>query len=411
MFPRCLPTVLFALLANVPAGGQALAGGESKARADPVTDGEAHAALRYRYEYVDQDGFDEDARASTVRLRLNFLTPAWRGWSAFGEFDYVGELFFDEFNSGGGTSPERTQYPVVADPEGADLNQVYADYRTKEWRLRFGRQRILLDDQRFVGGVGWRQNEQTFDSISIAGNALGAAVFYAWVGNTNRIFGDRVPAGDHRMNTHLLNVGISVGGGSKITPYVYYIDDEDEPGLSTSTLGLRIDGARETAAGRFSWLAEYARQFDAANAPVRFDASYLHLDVHWSPADSWPSAGLGIASLEGDSTTPGTSFRTPLATLHAFQGWADQFLLTPDTGVVDGYGSVHYASKSWEWEAVYHHFSPEDGGGSFGRELDFSVARPFGDRYVLTLLAAFFEGRTSEFPDATKAWLMLTAAW
>jgi hypothetical protein len=407
MFLRRLPPVLFALLASMPALGQALAGGESKARAD----GQAHAALRYRFEYVDQDGFNEVARASTVRLRLNYLTPVWRGWSAFGEFDYVGELFFDEFNSGGGTSPERSQYPVVPDPKGADLNQLYADYRAMDWLLRLGRQRILLDDQRFVGGVGWRQNEQTFDAISIAGNALGAEVFYAWLGNTNRIFGDGVPAGDHRMSTHLLNVGISVGGGNKITPYVYYIDDEDEPGFSTRTFGLRIDGAREAAAGRFSWLLEYARQFDAANAPVEFDAAYLHLDVHWRPAENWPTAGLGIASLAGDSTMPGAAFRTPLATLHAFQGWADQFLVTPDSGVVDWYGSVSYKSKSWEWDAAYHHFSPEDGAGSFGRELDLSATRPLGDRYVLTFLAAFFDGRSPGFSDAMKAWLMLTAAW
>jgi hypothetical protein len=108
---------------------------------------------------------------------------------------------------------------------------------------------------------------------------------------------------------------------------------------------------------------------------------------------------------------PGAAFRTPLATLHAFQGWADQFLVTPDSGVVDWYGSFSYKSKSWEWDAAYHHFSPEDGAGSFGRELDLSATRPLGDRYVLTFLAAFFDGRSPGFSDAMKAWLMLTAAW
>ena len=136
--------------------------------ATAITSGDASINLRYRLELVDQDSFDENAAASTLRLRMNYKTGTWNSWSAYGEFDYVFEVLLDDFNSGMGTSsPRRGQYPVVADPEGADLNQLYFQLSPgDEWRARIGRQRILLDDQRFVGGVGWRQNEQTYDSLS-----------------------------------------------------------------------------------------------------------------------------------------------------------------------------------------------------------------------------------------------------
>lgn len=410
VFRRRIPLAPLALAFTVVAHGPAMADEESRSLADAVTAGETHVALRYRFEHVDQDGFTARANASTVRLRLNHLTSAWRGWRAFGEYDYVGELFADNFNSAGGSTPNRGNYPVVADPEGADLNQLYADYAARGWRLRFGRQRILLDDQRYVGGVGWRQNEQTFDAVSAAGSAPGnSEVFYAWVSNANRIFGETVPAGDHRMSTHLLNVRVAVGDSHAVTPYAYYIDNEDDPTASTSTIGVRAGGDLETANGVVRWLAELATQSDAAQAPVDFDARYWRLEAGWQPPGELPVVGLGVASLGGDRSAPGRAFRTPLATLHAFQGWADQFLVTPDAGVTDAYGSIACAPRGWRLEGIFHRFSAEDGGETFGRELDLSATRPVGSRYAVTLKAAFFDGRSAGFVDTTKAWLVFTA--
>jgi len=134
--------------------------------ATAIMSGDASLNLRYRYEYVDQDSFSEDANASTLRMRLNYATGSWRDWSGFLEFDQVLEVLLDDYNSGQGTSTgDRGQYPVVADPNGSDLNQLYLQYAPNDdWRTRVGRQRILLDDQRYVGGVGWRQNEQTYEA-------------------------------------------------------------------------------------------------------------------------------------------------------------------------------------------------------------------------------------------------------
>ena len=50
-----------------------------------------------------------------------------------------------------------TQFPVVADPENIELNRLQLQYRgLPKTVVTIGRQRINLDDQRFVGAVGWR---------------------------------------------------------------------------------------------------------------------------------------------------------------------------------------------------------------------------------------------------------------
>ena len=168
-----------------------IAEGQELALGDAVTSGKAHVALRYRYEHVDQDNLLKDANASTVRVRLNYLTANWRAWSAFGEFDHVAEVIVADYNSGGGTSPGRTQYSTVADPRGSDLNQLYLQYQPSEdWFLRLGRQKILLDNHRFVGHVGWRQNEQTYDGLSLTLKSIPSTdLFYSYIENVNRVFG------------------------------------------------------------------------------------------------------------------------------------------------------------------------------------------------------------------------------
>ncbi len=93
--------------------------------ASAITSGKATIAGRYRYERVDQDNALDDANASTLRLRLNYRTGQWNGWSAFGEFDHVFHVLLDDFNSGAGTSPNRTEYSTVADPEGSDLARAH----------------------------------------------------------------------------------------------------------------------------------------------------------------------------------------------------------------------------------------------------------------------------------------------
>ena len=118
--------------------------------------------LRYRYENVDDDAKNRTASANTLRSRLTLATAAWNGVSGLAEVDNVWDFESDNYNS---TENGNTQYPVIADPTGTDLNQVWLKYDGGKYDGTLGRQRILHGNQRFVGGVAWRQNEQTYDAF------------------------------------------------------------------------------------------------------------------------------------------------------------------------------------------------------------------------------------------------------
>lgn len=373
-----------------------------------IKSGDASVALRYRYEFVDQDSFTENANASTLRLRLNYKTGSWNDWTAFGEFDHVFEVLINDFNSGAGTSsPDRNQYPVVADPKGPDLNQLYLQYAPGEtWVTRIGRQRILLDDERFVGGVGWRQNEQTYDGLSFKYAEGPANIFYSYVNRVKRIFGSSVPAGSNRQDTHLLNGSYDFADGWKAVGYVYIIDNEDVPAFSTSTYGARVTGAISSGENTFDLLGELATQSDNANNPASYDATYFRLQGTWSAGAF--SAGVGFESLGSDN---GEGFRTPLATLHAFNGWADQFLATPGAGLEDLYIRGGYKPGKWNLQLIYHDISADVGSEDWGTELDFAASRKLNDTYSLLLKAAFFESDSASYVDTTKLWVMLTAGF
>ena len=380
---------------------------EDKSLAGAITSGEAHVAFRYRYEFVDQDGITEDANASTVRLRLNYKTGTWQNWSGFLEFDYIAEVLLNDFNSLGGSSPDRNRYPVVADPKGEDLNQLYFDYvPSAESRLRLGRQRIILDNARFVGNVGWRQNPQTYDSLSYTYTGWqNTEVFYSYVTAVQRIFGNDVSSGRHDTDNHILNVKVKLSDDWTVVPYYYHIDNEDAA-FSTATFGARLIGKTTVAGGKLDLVAEAATQSDAANNPVSYDAEYLHAAATWT-MENGLSLGLAFESLGGDQIVAGASFRTPLATLHAFQGWADKFLATPNAGVDDLFFTAKYKVGPWNLTGVYHDFSAESGSSDWGTELDVSAGRKLGDRYGVLFKAAFYDA-DQHATDTTKFWIMLT---
>lgn len=405
---------LFSLLAALPLVAAGQAAGEEGATDlnSAITSGKAAISGRYRYEHVDQDNALKNANASTLRFRLNYRTGQWKGWSAFTEFEHIFHVLIDDFNSGAGTSPNRDEYSVVADPKGPDLNQLYFDLDPNDnWKYRFGRQRINLDNQRFVGGVGWRQNEQTFDAATINAKAIAkTALSYTYLNRVRRIFGQSVPAGKERLDGHLLNAKISISDSFSVTPYLYHLDYADAVANSSTTLGARAVGSHPFGSGKLNWLAELARQSDAGDNPTSYDADYVHLNAAYA-AGNGMTIGIGYELLGADSGA-GTAFSTPLATLHAFNGWADQFLSTPAAGLEDFYVTFKAKVAKWNLTGVYHDFSSDTGGFDYGDELDASAAYKINDRYGLLLKAAFFSADSSSpltNVDTNKFWVMLTA--
>jgi hypothetical protein len=397
--------VLAVLIALI--SGQAQAAESLK---EMFTQGKGGLSLRYRLENVDQDNFAKDAVASTIRARLNFKTADWNGWGLFAEYDFVQTIGWDDYNAGAGNTPDRGQYPVVADPTGMDLNQVYVSWKPAAGsEFRAGRQRIIYDNARFVGNVGWRQNPQTYDGVSYRfKNEAGVDLQVAYIGHVNRIFGRDVAAGDQSVDIFTGNASKNLQGVGKLTAYIYDIDNEDSAAFSTTTYGLRLNGKHKTGSTTLGYTVEYAHQNETANNPVDYSANYWRFDLSATFGAVTPY--IAYESLGGDVTRGGAMFRTPLATLHAFNGWADKFLATPGAGLSDAMIGVKGKLGSWNWNVVYHDFEAESGNAKFGNELDASLATKFSKHYgVLFKAASFNADSSSSGVDTVKLWVQLTA--
>jgi hypothetical protein len=372
-----------------------------------VTNGKVNFDFRYRYEFVDQEGFDENAGASTLRSRLSYTSATLNGVSFMAEVDNVSSIGAEQYNS---TVNGNTEYPVVADPTGTDINQAYLKYAGETAAGIYGRQRILISNQRFVGGVGWRQNEQTFDGFRVTWKQPETfKLDYSYVYNVNRLFGPDEganPADLHGQN-HFLYGDWNITDKHKIAGFAYFLDFDPESDYpsgktvdnSSNTYGVEYYGDLDLLKLHAAW----ATQSDAGNSTLDYDADYYLIDISGKAASVTLGAGYEVLGA-GD----GVGFKTPLATLHKFQGWADKFLSTPGDGVKDAYISIAGTVGPVKLKAVYHDFSAEEGSASFGQELDLVGTWPVNKRFSTQLkFADFSTDNAARFDDTTKAWLTL----
>jgi len=358
-------------------------------------------SFRYRIETVDQQGFVDNAKASTLRTRATVKTQWIKSFKTIIEFDDVSEIGWNDYNSAAGTSPNRTQYPVIADPQGTEVNQAYVQYSNAGNQFAVGRQRILIGNQRYVGGVGWRQNEQTYDSLTYKGQLSEQLhITYAYVFNVNRIFGESVAAGDHTHNTHLFNMDYKMGE-AKLSAYYFAIDNKTLANFSNNTLGVRYSGRLD----QLSYTLEFATQSEAATNPHHYQANYYLGDAKYQVNDL--TFGAGIEVLGGDSVG-GQGFTTSLATLHGFQGWADVFLATPVTGINDSYIDFAYKVNGYKLKGVYHDFSSDEASANYGTELDFVVSKKLNNKLTGLLKYANFSSDNVSYQSRDKVWLMFT---
>ncbi len=379
------------------------AGAESDSIVEAVKNGRAYISGRYRYEHVDDDGFTEDAEASTLRTRLGFETGNYRGFSGLLEFEDVTEIGSDDFNNG---SNGKTTFPVVADPQGTELNQAYLQFDgIDDTVIRGGRQVVNMDNLRFVGDVGWRQNNQTFDGAVVQNKSLpDTTLTYGYVYNVNRIFGNDHPTGDLNTDTHIINAKYSGIDFLNITGFGYLIDISNSLANSSNTYGVRLNGKLPLGevtdnGGDLALLYDgsWATQSDAGDNPNNYDAQYYHIEGGVGVAGAALKVGYEVlgADVAGDA---GRVFRTPLATLHKFNGWADKFLATPAGGLEDFYGvasyklnNIHEHVDGTKLTLAYHMFEADKGGAEFGDEIDASITQTFLDHYNVGLKYASYD--------------------
>ncbi len=362
---------------------------------DALKEGDVTLSLRSRFEQVDVDGADK-VDLTSLQTRLTFTSAAYNGFSTLVEMDDVTHLSDDE----GG----------VADFEGTEVNQAYLQYVIGDTTVKYGRQRILLDNQRFVGGVGFRQNEQTYDGISIVNKSLpNTTLFLANVNNVNRIFGEDSPIGDHENDTYLLNANYTGFKAGTLSAYAYLIDNENAVSYSSDTYGLRFAGKSEDK--NLGYTLEYATQSDGGDNPASYDAEYILGEISYKISSVTLMGGYELLGADGADG----QFITPLATLHKFQGWNDKFLGGGTGNILGGIEDV-YASAATniggvKVSVVFHKLYSDDdsvsGMDELGSEYGFVVAKAFGP---LGLSLKYSSYNADDFSvDTDKLWLTAQA--
>lgn len=375
---------------------------------EAISKGKLAFNLRTRYESVSQTNL-KDSNALTTRLRFSFTTAELNGFKASAEFEGIASPFPDDYNQAG-INPGGAGRAVVADPVGAEFNQFWLSYTSGKTTGTIGRQRIVYDNARFVGDVGWRQNAQSFDAFTLTDKSINKLTLnYAYLERINRIFGDKSPQGNWESESHLLNASYAASPAATITGYAYLIDITSAgfTANSCATYGVSLTGAQPVSKDvKLAYRAEYAAQSDYGSSLLNYSTNYYALEL--SAVTKPITFGAGYEVLGTDKNI---GFKTPLATLHAFNGWADLFLATPGGGLRDTYVKVAAPLPGkFNLLAFYHDFST-DTGGDLGKEFDIQLTRKFG-KYVTGLVKyAKFDRDVTSVANVKKVWVQIEFAY
>ncbi len=374
------------------------------ASADLLAKGKFSFNARLRFEGVEQAGL-LDADALTLRTRLGFTTGDYAGFKAMLEGENVLAADGDRYSQSG-LNPVAARRAVVADPESTEINQAWISHTAGKTTATLGRQRLVFDTQRFIGDVGWRQNQQTFDAAVVQDRTFDRTTLsYAYLDRIDRVFGRRHPQGHWNSQSHLLNASrAGLPGGGTLAVYGYWLDFDNSPANSCATWGASYTGALKlTDAVKFAFRVELAGQTSHGSSPLDYDTRYLFAEAGVTGKPG--SVSLGYELLGSDNNA---GFKTPLATLHAFNGWADLFLATPGAGLVNTYlkGSANLP-EGFTLTAFYHSFESDAGRTKFGREFDAMLSRKLGKQVTAAAKWADFRRDSPAFPCVRKIWVQL----
>ena len=370
---------------------------------EAFTGGTPYVDLNLRFESAQEDNALEDATALTLRTRFGYKTDTYKSFSVVAEFEDSREVFSVNDFSVPPAGVRAGEFTVIADPETTELDQGYLQYSSNGFTAKLGRQVIALDRQRHIGHVGFRQDRQTFDAVSLTYTPIESIkLIGAQLKQRNRLFAEE---GDIDSEDTLLNAAFTTSFG-KFVAYAYLLEEGDTAN-SLDTVGLSFSGSAAIGGNKFLYEADFASQ--EANDTV--DTEYVLLEGGF--AFNGITAKVGYESLGSDDSAG--SFSTPLATIHKFNGWTDQFIVTPAQGLIDTYVSVTGKLVGGSWLVIYHSFeSDEDAVGGFddlGDEINLQYVRPFGKNYLVGAKYGDYSVGDEVFGkvDTNKFWLWLNA--
>lgn len=380
---------------------------------DPVID------ARVRFETVDTPALDADALTLRLRAGAELRHTSGLALLAEGEGTLALAQDYNAFPFAIANSQRRAAHAVVADPMNAELNRLQLQYKSKSLTVTLGRQRINLDDQRWVGSVGWRQNEQTFDAMRGEAQLGPVSLDGAYAISQRTIFGS-----DADQRTAYDGSFVFLGAGGKLGPvsvkgFAYLLDyaPPEQVGTlgttnaDTQTYGLRAAATFRLAPGTtLNLTASLARQSGWKQNPVDFSADYAALEAGLAHGPVSVTAGYELLGSDN-----GRAVQTPMATLHKFNGWADLFLATPATGLADWYGgaAVRFpqvrALPGLNAAITFHRFESDVGKLHYGDEWNASLGFKLGRANLLAKFASYAADAFGV--DTRKVWLQVDLAY
>ncbi len=354
------------------------------ARADDFSDalsqGTTTLEVRPRYETVDQTGL-QDAEAFTVRTMLGYTTAPFDGLSASVQLIDVAHAgnAYNSLRNG------ETKYATIRDPGGANVNQAFVSYAgLPQTTIKAGRQIIALDDQRFVGNVNFAQNMQTFDAVTIENGSIPYTTLHAgYIWGIKNVLNEYVPT-----QTYLAEGSVARFKFLKIDGFGYWYGNDASrviPGAvacavvgiracNSATYGVRVSGTVSLPATiKLSYEGTFANQrpYDGGSALINADYWHAGAKITFAPVS------LGLDEMVMGSNSNGSyGFQTPLATRHAFNGWAETFLTTPAKGLNSKYITLGIAPEKLTLQASYYDYHSDYQSLHYGSEWDLSAGYP-----------------------------------
>ncbi|MGH8119737.1 MAG: hypothetical protein ACRESK_03875 [Gammaproteobacteria bacterium] len=268
---------------------------------------------------------------------------------------------------------------------------------------------------RYIGNIR-RQNWQTFDAFRVTHNAFmdqfglpRLKLDYAYAWNANRIFGEDNKIADRddlRMNSHFFRAEYEGRMPLvKLEGYGYLLDFDESvivatQRLTANTIGVRAVGSKGVSKKwTVLYTGEFAHQSDASDNPLDIDANYYlgEVGVTWQVGHKFLGAITIKGSyevLEGDGFIPGLNraLQTPLGTNHAFQGWADRFLITPADGIEDFFVTVRTGLYDGATAMfMYHDLSSNNDDYDYGVEYNAIAEKPFAQNWLVGLKYAAYD--------------------
>jgi hypothetical protein len=367
---------------------------------------------------------------------------------------------------------------IIPDNDFAEVNEAYIGWRNGsgacanspgfcdgKTSFKLGRQTIIYDNHRWIGDIVWRQNQQSFNAFRFDNSSIKNLGFsYAYIKKSKRLFGEESIFNEFKFDDgHLINLSYTIPQFGKLTAYGYLLDFNDNPrtpfpegnGIAppfitgntfdSDTIGLRFVGRHEIGDAfdlqtEFEW-ANQDPSDDAGENPVTGaevadfdDHDYYNseLGINWGgqrvdnvgylPVGE-PSYQIRVGRevLEGNGVN---AVQTPLATVHAFQGWADVFVAAPG-GTATPVGGIEDTSVTFQVLGLfgdvigknkivvaYHDYEAEDddfGPDDYGDELNLLWGKPdlFGKKNLLGAIK-YADYDADDFGvDVTKWWLLL----